>query len=156
MKQETRMRRYLITALPGVALAAALALAAPMARAQGSDVVDGAAGDAMAGAELYALHCASCHGADGKGFGPLAPVLTIQPKDLTGLAAGNGGAFPMEAVIARIDGRDPLVAHGSPMPVFGPYLDGDRHVALPAASGQPIMVSQQVADLVAYLMSLQQ
>ena len=89
------------------------------------------------------------------GNGPLAPVLTLQPKNLTALAAENGGSFPMSRVIARIDGRDPLVAHGSPMPVFGPYFDGDRGVALKVETGQPIMVSQPVADLVAYLMTLQ-
>lgn len=38
-------------------------------------------GDAAAGAQLYATYCASCHGADGKGDGPLAKTLNPRPAN---------------------------------------------------------------------------
>jgi len=40
------------------------------------------------------------------------------------------------------------------MPIFGDFFEG-RGVALKTASGQPIMTSQPVVDLVAWLESLQ-
>lgn len=112
----------------------------------------GAEPDAMRGAELFAHHCAMCHGADARGGGPLAPALILQPADLTAL--GRGEAFPVFRVVARIDGRDPLVSHGSPMPVWGEWFEGPQ-VALRAASGQPILTSAPVADLAAYLATIQ-
>jgi len=36
-----------------------------------------------AGAELFAAHCTSCHGASGHGDGPLAKALPLPPADLT-------------------------------------------------------------------------
>lgn len=35
------------------------------------------------GADLYVAHCASCHGADGRGDGPAAKGLPVPPADLT-------------------------------------------------------------------------
>lgn len=114
-----------------------------------------AAQDAETGDDLFQTHCASCHGADADGRGPLSGALLLQPPDLTMLAAGNGGEFPLERVLNRIDGTDPLVSHGSPMPVFGPYFDGVANTAMKLPSGQPVMVSEPVADLVEYLLTLQ-
>lgn len=123
---------------------AALAAAAPVA-----------AQDPEAGEALYRTHCAACHGIDAEGNGPMAGVLTIKPTDLTALAADNDGAFPSLDVVRRIDGRDPLVAHGSPMPVYGDFFEGGRAVAVSAPSGQPVMTTEPVADLVAWLRSVQ-
>jgi mono/diheme cytochrome c family protein len=114
-----------------------------------------AAEDPDAGQALYRTHCASCHGMDALGDGPMRGVLTIKPTDLTRLSAGNGGEFPVERVVKRIDGRDPLVAHGSPMPVYGDFFEGGPSVAIKAPSGQPIMTSEPLADLVAWLRSVQ-
>lgn len=105
------------------------------------------------GAELYQHYCASCHGIDATGHGPMAGVLVIQPTDLTQLASGDG-VFPTARVVARIDGRDPLVSHGSPMPVYGPYFDG-QDITMKTPDGQPILTSQPIVDLVAYLETLQ-
>ena len=85
----------------------------------------------------------------------MASVLLIQPSDLTELKAGNEGTFPLLRVVRRIDGRDPLVSHGSPMPVYGDFFEGDD-TALKTASGQPLMTSRAIADLVAYLEELQE
>lgn len=114
-----------------------------------------AAQDAGVGADLYARHCATCHGVDAKGKGPMASVLLVQPVDLTQLAAGNEGAFPFLRVVRRIDGRDPLVSHGSPMPVYGDFFEGDD-TAMKTASGQPLMTSRAIADLVAFLQTVQE
>ena len=113
----------------------------------------GLAQDAKRGAEIYRSHCATCHGLDATGNGPMASVLVIQPKDLTSLL-NDDGVFPTERVVFRIDGRDPLVSHGSPMPVYGPYFEG-RDVAIKTQAGQPILTSEPIADLVAYLETLQ-
>lgn len=110
------------------------------------------AGDAKEGAALYERHCATCHGLDATGHGPMAGILVIKPADLTALS--QEGEFPLARVVKRIDGRDPLVAHGSPMPVYGGFFEG-RDVALKTASGQPIFTSEGVADLVAYIETLQ-
>ena len=110
--------------------------------------------DADIGAELYEAHCAVCHGLNGRGNGPLAPALLLQPPALQDLVKRHDG-FPMERVVTRIDGRDPLVSHGSPMPVYGPFFEGDDTV-LKTDSGQPIFTSRPIADLVAYLKELQE
>ena len=112
-----------------------------------------AAQDVETGAELYQHYCATCHGIDATGHGPMAGVLVIQPVDLTKLADENG-VFPTARVVARIDGRDPLVSHGSPMPVYGPYFDG-QDTSMKTHEGQPILTSQPIVDLVAYLETLQ-
>ena len=45
-----------------------------------------AAGNAEQGKGLFAQHCASCHGAAGKGDGPVAAALNPKPADLTNKA----------------------------------------------------------------------
>lgn len=110
--------------------------------------------DAKLGAELFQEHCATCHGIEATGQGPMAGVLVIKPVNLTRLAATNKGEFPTARVAARIDGRDPLISHGSPMPVYGHFFEGED-IAIKAPTGQPIMTSVPVADLVAYLKSIQ-
>lgn len=110
--------------------------------------------DAAQGAAIFAGHCAACHGADATGTGPMAAVLTLQPTDLTRLSAGNGGVFPTIRVVMRIDGRDALVSHGSPMPLFGQlYERQDTTIAAP--DGTPVLTSREIADLVAHLEGVQ-
>ena len=111
-------------------------------------------GDAMNGKVVFERHCAACHGLEATGHGPMVTVLTLPPADLTKLSAKNDGAFPLIRVVKRIDGRDPLVSHGSPMPVYGDFFEG-QDVMIKGQSGQPIATSQPVADLVAYIQSLQ-
>jgi mono/diheme cytochrome c family protein len=111
-------------------------------------------GDVRTGEALYTSHCAVCHGLEARGNGPMAPVLLVHPADLTTLIVRYGGAFPLERVAARIDGRDPLVAHGSDMPIYGQFFEG-RSVALRTDAGQPMLTSQPIADLVAWLRTIQ-
>ena len=114
----------------------------------------GLAQDADKGAELYRVHCATCHGIEATGQGPMAGVLVIRPANLKTLQAENGGVFPTERVVARIDGRDPVISHGSPMPVYGFFFEG-QDTAIKAPNGQPILTSRPIADLLAYLQSIQ-
>ena len=129
-------------------LSGVMALATPLA-AQDLPV-----GDADEGAWLYLTYCATCHGLDAKGSGPMSGALILQPPDLTLLTEKYAGAFPIERVATRIDGRDPLVSHGSPMPVYGDYFEGDD-TAIKVESGQPLMTSRPVVDLIAFLMAAQ-
>ena len=76
-----------------------------------------AAGDE--GSRLFRTYCASCHGTDARGVGPLPDRLRHVPPDLTRFAARNGGVFPAERVRRIIDGRD-VASHGDrDMPVWG-------------------------------------
>lgn len=115
-----------------------------------------AAQDAEVGETLYAQYCATCHGADATGGGPMSPVLVLQPPDLTMLNARNDGVFPVTRVVMRIDGRDPLVSHGSPMPVYGPFFESDIAMPLKAETGQPILTSPEIINLVTFLEGIQQ
>ena len=114
----------------------------------------GHAQDADQGAALFQWYCASCHGTAADGAGPMAPVLLVQPSDLTRLSASSQGEFPLLRVVRRIDGSDPLVSHGSAMPVYGPLFQG-KEVARKTAAGQPVLMGRSVADLVLYLQEIQ-
>lgn len=111
--------------------------------------------DVSEGERVFQYRCAMCHAPDAKGEGPMAPVLLLQPTDLTQLQSDADGEFPLMRVVWRIDGRDPLVSHGSPMPVYGDFFEGPE-VVLKTNSGQLIKTSQPIADLVAWLQSIQQ
>lgn len=72
------------------------------------------------GAQLFARFCASCHGAQGRGDGPVAASLKVEVPDLTRLVRRPGDAFPTEQVRRIVDGRAVLAAHGARrMPVWG-------------------------------------
>ncbi|NLY92801.1 MAG: cytochrome c [Myxococcales bacterium] len=70
---------------------------------------------------LYMLHCASCHGAGGKGDGPLATGLTV--PDLTAAATREK---PDEALVEKIR------LGGAGMPAFGGTIPPDGMQAIVA------------------------
>jgi mono/diheme cytochrome c family protein len=76
------------------------------------------------GDNLYRTYCASCHGDDAKGHGPMAVWLKVPPSDLTRIAARNGGEFPLMRVDRIISGEEALPSgHGTrAMPVWGPIF----------------------------------
>lgn len=55
------------------------------------------------GRELYATHCAACHGAMGRGDGPASTGLTPRPRDFTNAGGWkNGAGFPgLYATLAK-------------------------------------------------------
>lgn len=75
------------------------------------------------GATIFRHYCASCHGINGKGDGPVAPALKIKVPQLTTIARRNHGTFPAERVRSIIAGDGVPAAHGSrEMPVWGPIF----------------------------------
>ncbi|MBL8381757.1 MAG: c-type cytochrome [Burkholderiales bacterium] len=99
------------TGFTAVAMWAVLAASAGQALA--ADRVD-------VGKNEYENACAVCHGALGKGDGPMQTQLTRRVPDLTVLARANNGVFPFDLVYQTIDGRREVGAHGSrDMPVWG-------------------------------------
>ncbi|MEX5727255.1 mono/diheme cytochrome c family protein [Rhodovulum iodosum] len=113
------------------------------------------AAEPVSGVTLFRQNCATCHGLDARGNGPMAGVLSVAVPDLTGLAAAAGGAFPMAEVVAVIDGRRAFPAHGGPMPIFGFTLSGEMVVLTPPAGGE-IATSQEIAALAQWLESVQE
>ena len=73
----------------------------------------------LSGAELFERYCAACHGVSATGDGPVAPSLLVQVPDLTQLNA-RGREFSRFSIREIVDGRSPVVAHGTRrMPVWG-------------------------------------
>ncbi len=72
------------------------------------------------GEETFHRFCASCHGASGRGDGPVAAGLPITVPDLTLLEKRQGDRFPEATLRKIIDGREIVVYHGTRyMPVWG-------------------------------------
>lgn len=72
------------------------------------------------GKELYSKYCASCHGSEGKGDGPVSGDLKVKVADLTLLRSKNNNVYPLDRVMASIDGSRLVRAHGPrTMPVWG-------------------------------------
>ena len=72
------------------------------------------------GKSEFQSSCASCHGTDAKGKGPISDQLKIPPPDLTMLAKNNNGVFPTNAVYETIYGLKTIPAHGTrEMPIWG-------------------------------------
>jgi len=72
------------------------------------------------GRALYVRYCASCHGMGGRGDGPASKALRQRPADLTRVRERYKGQYPVRELMAAIDGRSPVRAHGdSAMPVWG-------------------------------------
>lgn len=111
--------------------------------------------DLETGRQHFQHYCATCHGIGAKGNGPMSGVLSLPPTNLTLLAGERGGEFPIGDVVAKIDGRDPLLAHGSEMPVYGSYFEG-KGVVIRDENGAPIMTSQPITDIVTWLASIQE
>lgn len=78
---------------------------------------------AMSGQDLYGRFCASCHGAEGRGDGPVAASLRVEVPDLTRIASRAHGADARDRITRIIDGRYIIGAHGTRlMPVWGEDL----------------------------------
>jgi mono/diheme cytochrome c family protein len=68
----------------------------------------------------FKTYCASCHGAQARGDGPLAKDLKVQPANLSELSKRNEGIFPFEMVIKTIDHGRSVRGHGTEdMPAWG-------------------------------------
>jgi mono/diheme cytochrome c family protein len=100
------------------------------------------------GKKLFETNCASCHGKDGKGGGPVAVAMKTPPTDLTQIARKNQGKFDEIHVIAFVDGEKAISAHGTrEMPVWGTRF---RH------SKGNLESSLNIYTLMKYIESLQE
>jgi mono/diheme cytochrome c family protein len=106
---------------------------------------------AARGRVTFRVYCSNCHGVAGKGDGNLAKLLRTPPKDLSGLAARNKGAYAADEVRAQIDGRQKVAAHGqSDMPVWGLSFQNLENPA-----DQEADVQAKLDQLVAFIETLQ-
>ncbi len=155
--------------LPSIAaagLAAALAVVSPAATAQGAAAAPAARPAQAAqpsGADLgrreFEDNCATCHGMEARGDGPMRPFLVRPPSDLTTLSQRYGGTFPRSLVADLIDGRGMAGPgpHGSrDMPVWGRVY---REQSEAQTRGTPFppewSVRGRITALVDYLQTLQ-
>ena len=102
------------------------------------------------GRSLFNTYCATCHGTDARGTGPMAGQLRHDVPDLTRFALRNGGVFPSVQVARIIDGRE-VLSHGSTeMPVWGDAFRKTPGGTLPGAT------ATRIAALTRYLETIQQ
>ena len=106
-----------------------------------------------AGRADFLRYCASCHGVDAHGKGPVAETLRTPPADLTRIAKRRGGKFPAGEIAAYIDGRTLVPAHGTrEMPVWGRIL-GEK---IAEGTTEDEVARGRIDALVAYLSSIQE
>ena len=109
-----------------------------------------------AGRSIYMQYCATCHGVDGTGTGPLTEYMTERPSDLTQLAANNEaepGTFPMLRIIHVIDGRTGIRQHGGSMPTYGDIFMSEA--AEFGKTGSVLETRGRILSLALYLESIQ-
>ena len=119
------------------------------------------------GRSEFQSSCASCHGADARGKGPVSHQLKIPPPDLTMLAKNNNGVFPTNAVYETVEGLKTIPAHGTrEMPIWGerfnPVVNLPHYVdpyywkmAGPEQSPE-VVVRKRILAVIDYLSRIQQ
>jgi mono/diheme cytochrome c family protein len=128
--------------LPAIALIAAAIPASATGHAQ----------DGNFGKALYDKHCLVCHGASGKGDGPLAQTTLQKVADISRLSRNNNGVLPYDYLYKVIDGRDTDDTHGPrDMPHWG-LLYADE--AKPGVTKEEF-VRARITALIAHIATLQ-
>ena len=119
------------------------------------------------GKSEFQSSCASCHGTDAKGKGPVSDQLKIPPPDLTILAKSNNGVFPTNAVYETIYGLKTVPAHGTrEMPIWGErfnpivnlphYVDPSYWKMAGPEQSVEVVVRTRILAVVDYLSRVQQ
>lgn len=102
--------RYLLSRSAGTAANTATTAATPPAGAP----------RAHDGAALYALHCAACHGASGRGDGPNAANLPVKPAQHASREAMS--KRPDDSLFDTIFGGGAIMNRSPRMPAYGATL----------------------------------
>jgi len=119
------------------------------------------------GKSEFLSSCASCHGMDGKGKGPVSGQLMVPPSDLTVLARNHNGVFPTDIVYETISGLKTIPAHGiREMPIWGerfsPIIELPHNVdpaywMLAGPDQDPeVVVRKRILAVIDYLNRIQQ
>ena len=107
--------------------------------------------DARDGKKYFVRYCASCHGIDGAGDGPVAKSLAKPPANLRLLGDKYGVPLPAARIAQFIDGRAAIRAHGTTdMPVWGEQL-----YATGEGQRGELGISEVIGKIVAYLNTIQ-
>ncbi|MDA9412296.1 MULTISPECIES: c-type cytochrome [unclassified Bradyrhizobium] len=123
--------------------------------------------DVDVGKSEFQSSCASCHGADARGKGPVSNQLRTPPADLTMLAKNNNGVFPADAIYETIEGMKTVPAHGSrEMPIWGErfnpivnlphYVDPSYWEKAGPEKNPEVVVRKRILSVVDYLSRIQQ
>ena len=111
------------------------------------------------GNKEYTRSCAACHGASGKGDGPVAAVLSTSLPNLTTISQRNKGMFPTTKIYQLIDGEGSLGPHGSKeMPVWGDRYRADaigQMAGVPHDLSPEVIAHGRILSLVYYLETMQ-
>lgn len=142
-----------------IAVALFASLSATLVRADDAAIAQGK--------QLYMKYCASCHGASGKGDGPVGAMMNPKASDLTQLAKRNGGKFPFYEVMQIINGRGPTgqqenaslpglpKAHGdAAMPVWGEIFSRDE-LSKSTSLDLQLQATGKIMLMTEYLQSIQ-
>jgi mono/diheme cytochrome c family protein len=105
----------------------------------------------LTGKDSFEFYCASCHGRDGAGDGPMVGRLKTRPPDLRFLSHKYDGSFDRERVLRFIAEGDHGPEHrATDMLAWGPVLQGlersDKLVAIRIANIVDYIASLQVAS----------
>lgn len=120
-----------------------------------------AAEEDIIGADEYEASCLSCHGVGGKGNGPMAEFLSVEPTDLTAISKNNDGVFPLLEVFQIVDGRTVIGAHGVrqtegwEMPIWGARYRAEAGSKFGPYGGEQA-VRARILELVFYIQAIQQ
>ena len=107
--------------------------------------------DASRGRQLFLQYCASCHGLNGAGDGPVAKALTKRPANLRLLSEKYGSPLGVSALAEIIDGRKAVRAHGThEMPVWG-----ERLYATSQGNQGETGISDTLRQIIVYLNTIQ-
>jgi hypothetical protein len=116
----------------------------------------------MLGQLEYRTNCATCHGEEGKGDGPMADQLAVKPANLQQISAKSGGKFPADQIYQIIDGRESVRAHGSrEMPIWGAAYSASLRSMWGWRENDPedrdveAVINGRILSLVYYLQSIQ-
>ena len=141
------LRLIAVAALVIYAVQAEPASAVEIARPSNSGKPGAAAtitGDAMAGAKIFAANCMPCHGGEGKGGIP-------NP------GSADGAVPPLNPIDKTMVSKDPKVfAYNIDLFIqHGSTPDGSNPaIKMPAWGSDNMLKQQQLADVIAYIISL--